>query len=80
MTEDEAKTKLCVHQPFSRLSVTTMGEAVQAHHNPRCVGSACAAWRWSDWREFAPGEHPNTTSLMMEKSKTDGFCGLAGKP
>lgn len=79
MTEEEAKTKLCVHQPFVRRALTTNGDVTQTYYEPRCMGSQCMAWRWNSWREFPPGAHTSTPPSMMQKSETEGYCGLAGK-
>lgn len=75
MTEEEAKTKLCVHQPFVRLTVTKTGEAVQAYHEPRCVGSACMAWRATD-NEGGPRRPDQPEPVVYQPA---GYCGLAGK-
>ena len=79
MTEDEAKTKWC---PMVRLTAT--GDPVNGgewHSNrmPKddrvnvestylCIGSGCMMWRWTFVDE------------ALTDSRTDGYCGLAGKP
>lgn len=50
MTEEEAKTKICVHQPFElREDVQNRNTfLIEAHIKsvvPKCVGSKCMAWR-----------------------------------
>lgn len=77
MTEDEAKTKWC---PFVRvhggdLSFNRYAAADNPAFNCTCLGSACMAWRWR-WipeMEISRGAH-------LIESKTEGYCGLAGKP
>jgi hypothetical protein len=74
MTEDEAKTKWC---PFARAQ--SMNVAVSrdgfgaAYDTCLCIGSACMAWRWK-MEPLVDGFSPRI------ESKTDGRCGLAGKP
>lgn len=46
LTEDEAKTKEC-----------RVADATMASLFPRCAGSGCMHWRWSQPEyEFAPGK------------------------
>lgn len=76
MTENDAANFWC---PFtmavgvSQYGVTYMGNRLayghklQGESNPircRCIGPACAAWRWTN-NDSAAGE---------------GYCGIAGKP
>lgn len=75
MTEEEAKTKWC---PFGRILAGTDGTPpLAASYNrsseldePRCIASACMAWRWAD----------PTTPHMDDRAELGGFCGLAGQP
>ena len=76
MTKDEAKTKWCPHGAgvIELARVTERGvESVDGQKSKaRCIGSACMAWRWS-----IVGTGPFFDDAP---SKTDGYCGLAGKP
>jgi len=55
---------------------------------PRCIGSACMAWRWRtvpnpDWQPPSqmamwPPANPYSATPQGIASATDGFCGLAG--
>lgn len=82
MTEDEAKTKACCN-----------GAARPADNGP-CIGSACAAWRWSEGLGRTR-VHPNVAAswvgweiadaapdaqgyVEIIKPQRDGYCGLAG--
>lgn len=88
MTEEEAKTRWC---PFIRFTdetdgtygVSNRGDVCDRSHNQeardlsRCISSACMAWRWQRDAHYAnAGAHLTHYST----SKTEGFCGLAGKP
>lgn len=79
MTEEEAKTKWC---PFSRTGAySDRGQmtAVSINRDPRkevaegclCLASGCAVWKWGVEIKMGRGVY---------KSKTEGHCGLAGKP
>jgi len=76
MIEEEAKTKWC---PFARILAGTAGTpALAASYNrsseleePRCIASACMAWRWIK----TPGRDG-----YPDPSPTRGFCGPAGAP
>lgn len=67
MTEDEAKTKACFR-------AATFGASQQLADGPgpRCIGSACMAWRWMD---AAKGY--DSAAIRNEQG---GYCGLAGGP
>ena len=75
LTEDEAKTKWCP-------------QSMGTDQRERCDGSACMAWRWEklanpDWvypSDQYPPHNPYGTTPAYIRSKTDGFCGLAGQP
>ena len=65
MTEDEAKTKCCCEQLNS------------THIFPRCLGSACMAWRWVQME----GNRNIGGQLVVETSNSEhGYCGKADKP
>lgn len=70
-TEDEAKTKLCVHQRPATLEFGVNW----------CSASQCMAWRWYGWRNDR-GYLFLTTATEPEDSADVriGYCGLAGKP
>jgi hypothetical protein len=70
LTEEEAKTKWC---PFVRL-ISAVPESAPLDNRgafvtdsaPRCIGSACMAWRvHEEWR------------ADTLKTTVKGFCGLA---
>jgi hypothetical protein len=87
MTEREAENKFC---PFSANRVleiaTPQGKQIHTVYDPMsvknhfCIGSRCMAWRWvEEVFVLNPGaSSPERRSLRP--SKTDGYCGLAGKP
>lgn len=72
ITEDEARTKLCIQQP-------DIGYRL-------CNGTLCMAWRWETveqyqerytaWEDAAniAGINPGPEPIHQ------GYCGLAGKP
>lgn len=71
MTEEEAKTKWCVH--------------TNAAENPsKCDGSACMGWRWDMEWESAIEEGQGCDLVVRLKPLKGkprmGWCGLAGKP
>jgi hypothetical protein len=80
MTEDEAKTKWCCSPKVMADAVLSkvldsQRAPVPDGRNGLCIASACMAWRWMAWVEgvavsYGPGYG----------DKTNGFCGLAGKP
>lgn len=80
MTEDEAKTKICcgplyLADALTGLYAISAGKDHPKLANGNCGGSACMAWRWMAWVEgvavsYSPGYG----------DKTNGYCGLAGKP
>lgn len=65
MTEDEAKTKMCLGPQVVALAVLMAGprEVELTPRAGRCVASDCMAWRTKR----------NTVT-------PDGYCGLAGAP
>jgi hypothetical protein len=77
MTEDEAKTKWC---PFVRTPMKIRDNFYVANQvtidgqtdGPKCIGSACMAWRFRQVGEPTDGINAPYTH--------HGFCGLAGKP
>lgn len=72
MTEDEAKTKACFR-------AATFGGSQQLADGPgpHCIGSACMAWRSAEiTRKIDGGGY----TLSTYKTRTVGFCGLAGQP
>lgn len=97
MTEDEAKTKWC---PFVRMPMKLRDQFHVANRvmidgiddGPKCIGSACMAWRWARpyWKPLEQGESSVNRGMRFydgsgnevppPSSETDGFCGLAGKP
>ena len=92
MTEDEAKTKLCV---------ASMARSIEARW---CHASECMAWRWlplladdafktaviaaaKDIGDTTENKHKAAKHVMENRAAYglpvapfDGFCGLAGKP
>lgn len=85
MREDEAKTKDCCGPPaeaWARIALhhVEAGWAEFLRDRPKCVASACMAWRWKTddaYRIEADAEFRRTGA---RKSPTEGFCGLAGQP
>lgn len=77
MTEDEAKTRWC---PFIRIAPATESHHAVTNREDRaldigpvttnCIGSSCMAWRWL-------AEQPIRNGVV---ARTEGFCGLAGRP
>jgi hypothetical protein len=64
MTEEEAKEKWC---PMA-------GQRPLAEHE-KCVASECMMWRWNTAGfKYCDGDRVDVPS------KTDGYCGLGGKP
>ena len=59
MTEEEAKTKLCCEQLNNR-------------DHPLCLGSACMAWRWNEFKIKVQ------TDSVIEAEDMTGYCGKAG--
>lgn len=84
MTEEEAKTKLCVHQPFERTSVLrstsdpTFQQTALMTVEPKCIGSACMAWRVAYLWTIEP--HRSLRPVEDRTQIVGGYCGLAGKP
>lgn len=77
-TEAEAKAQPCIGPAPHITGVAVSGWQGRDHHGVRvyrCRGSACLAWRWTLERL----RHGNGLSRLVA-SKTDGYCGLAGKP
>ena len=98
MTEDEAKTKWCPFARVPGLTIGGSGIAMNRHPQntpqpelehaefmtPKCIGSACMAWRWiitpkqaesnASIEAINPGCNPNMETVSR------GYCGLAGKP
>ncbi len=73
MTEEEAKSTRC-HKDNRRLP---------------CIASKCMAWRtsgsWTKIPEDNPAKHPFTFRFddglyADNRTVSNGFCGLAGKP
>jgi hypothetical protein len=89
MTEDEAKTKACcgaVATAWAHIAAayTAQGHAELIPEAPKCVASACMAWRHGkgarftlDGREVHSWELADAARIVTERS---GFCGLAGAP
>lgn len=108
MTEEEAKTKWCpfarvlvesaeeeTASPVAganRLETRGSGEPDLEWKTPRCIGSACMAWRWTERgrvEALAPGAgryrmyaRENDVPLGYQKRPVpdEGYCGLAGSP
>lgn len=86
MTEDEAKTKTCVHrsalhQAHLDFSNSVHGPSSSPHGyvfmtaGLKCIGSDCMAWRWcDDIAEMVSNKNPSL------RAQLDGYCGLACKP
>jgi len=72
MTEDEAKTKWCPYANGGMQTPTSTGRARWG-----CIASACMVWRWNINYVSKPDD---TNFGRTVVSKTDGYCGLAGKP
>ncbi len=72
MTVEEARKKMC---PWIFMSYFMPGNIRgETPCNSCCQGSECMAWRWHHEDTFIGETYVET--LM---SKTDGYCGLAGK-
>ena len=72
MTEDEAKTKWC---PFYRVPTAWEDDGRREAREigeQSCIASKCMAWRGE------PIMTTNDDSKIV--CRTDGYCGLAGKP
>lgn len=74
LTEDEAKKLQCCGPPavYTATAALAMVQQYRASAqpvhltiDPKCIGSACMAWRWD-------GREPPPTTI--------GYCGLAGEP
>lgn len=85
MIEDDARKKWCpftVQQHYhgagnawifvaiNRIWDKVSGK-VQVPRACHCIASDCMAWRWAETFNNAGQVH---------ESRTDGYCGLAGKP
>ena|SRR3569833_914816 len=95
VTEDEAKTKWC---PFARRAVLVRdtetkqltgvvasgNRFVRSANNPRCIASACMAWRGRQTTEFSSRAEAafrrDGRRLSPGPGDMDGYCGLAGAP
>lgn len=65
-TEEEAKTKWCVHARVRDVGVAGVTNINFANGTTiKCIGSRCMSWRWR-------GDFGETGSK--------GYCGLAGVP
>jgi hypothetical protein len=73
MTEDEAKTKTC-HKTLAAVGMSPDGIV---HAPAACIGSACMAWRWENWKY---GHTKYGKDWKSEGGPLTGYCGLAGKP
>ena len=77
MNESEAKTKWC---PMVRYSSAMENGIIAIRLNrptdhTNCIASACMMWWWdSTIVDYKPSGEP-----IVERSATDGYCGLAGK-
>ncbi len=77
MTEGEAKTTRCCGDEGCGIKreIRKQEAPFNEFYARFCIGSACMAWRWVTlYGESDFGER------IAEISKTDGYCGLAGKP
>ena len=77
MTEEQAATRWC---PMVRMhagySVESRGFYAETDNRAgRCIGSACAMWRWNETRPA--GYHPHDGPFTEAVADT-GYCGLAG--
>lgn len=89
MTEEEARNKWC---PFARVTIDAPGVDTawnrfpgnETPHGTLCIGSQCMAWRWASLHRLTfsdvDPDDPVIVTNIDKKSKTDGYCGLAGKP
>lgn len=60
VTEEEANTKRCQE------TLAPVGTADRVWHDSAgCIGSACMAWRWAEWKH--------------DPATRKGFCGKAGR-
>ena len=67
MTEEEAKLKWC---PLELLITV-----IEKSNGGRCTASDCMMWRWNTAGfKYCDGDRVDVPS------KTDGYCGLGGKP
>jgi hypothetical protein len=83
MKESEAKEKWC---PFSMAPMfigqsgfgtgnrSFPADKHDEHFRPKCLGSACMAWRWN----VVDSSGPEIESLPLKVH--GGYCGLAGRP
>ena len=64
------------------------GEIVGRVPTRYCIGAKCAGWRWDDvpnpeyvkQSQSGMSMWPGFCEPMTLKSRTDGHCGLAGRP
>ena len=83
MTEDEAKTKWCPFVRVMALDPRNGGNPAinrQDYDNFNCIGPACMAWRWNDTSEWIARAEAEFRRTGRRIPKTDGYCGLAGRP
>ena len=83
MKVEEAKTKECPYCIlFTEQGLNGKGLIVNDYIYSRCKANACMAWRWHHEDTFI-GETVGGKKLFTNgermMSKTDGYCGLAGK-
>ena len=76
MTEEEHKKTWC---PQARLAMFGNRDADGDKPTGRCIGSACAWWRWIP---VSPVRWEGNTMVMQypDPKPTEGYCGPAGKP
>lgn len=71
MTEEEAKEKWC---PMAQISYQFYAGIGRSEFQ-QCSGSNCMMWRWNTAGfKYCDGDRVDVPS------KTDGYCGLGGKP
>lgn len=81
LTEAEAKTKWC---PFARVAAGAFPDFVTVNREaspetwPKCLGSACMAWRQKETMEFHMEAEAEFRRNNRRLACTTGFCGLAG--
>lgn len=78
MTEDDAKTKACCGPCVSHRPLSIVDD--QMNKVPRCVGSACMAWRWAFVFDAPTDETVVKPSIGYGRSDKEGYCGIAGSP
>lgn len=73
MTEDKARTKLCLPHEWNRTYETAGNyeSGLGGDMTMNCIASECMMWSWDKYFDLNAGG-----SGVMQTSKVNGHCGL----